>query len=61
MTNDFQTIAALVVVAITAAWMIARALSKRRKPGCGGGCACPSQDQARRTGRIGRIGRTGRL
>jgi hypothetical protein len=40
MTTDFQTIAALVVVAITATWMIARSMSKGRKPSCGG---CPSQ------------------
>lgn len=44
MTSDFQTIAALVVVALAATWMIARAVSKRGKPGCGGGCACPTQD-----------------
>jgi hypothetical protein len=65
MTTDFQTIAALVVVAITAAWMIARALSKRRKPGCGGGCACPSQEknwkkreESADSGRIGRRWKT---
>jgi hypothetical protein len=44
MSAEFQTIAALVVVALTATLLIARALSKRRKPGCGGDCACPTQD-----------------
>ena len=32
MTTDFQTIAALVIVAITATWLVARAISKRRSP-----------------------------
>ncbi|MGH7956628.1 MAG: hypothetical protein ACREH8_06420 [Opitutaceae bacterium] len=47
MTADFQTIAALVVVAITATWMVARAIAKGRKPGCGGDCACPTQELKR--------------
>ena len=47
MSSDFQTIAALVVVAITATWLVVRAVSKRRKPGCGGGCACPTQELKR--------------
>jgi hypothetical protein len=44
MTTDLQTIAALAVVAITAIWMIAHAVSKRSKPGCGG---CPSEKKSR--------------
>jgi hypothetical protein len=47
MPADFQTIAALVVVAVTATWMIARAVSRRRKPGCGGECSCPTQELKR--------------
>jgi len=47
MSADFQTVAALVVVALTATWMVARAISKRRKPGCGGDCACPTQELKR--------------
>jgi len=47
MSSDFQTIAALVVVAITATWLVARAIAKRRKPGCGGDCSCPTQELKR--------------
>lgn len=39
----FQTIAALVVVAIATVWLVARTFGKRRGSGCGGGCACPTQ------------------
>ncbi|MES2694282.1 MAG: FeoB-associated Cys-rich membrane protein [Verrucomicrobiota bacterium] len=42
MSADLQTIAALVVVALAATWLIARALAKRRS-GCGGGCGCPTE------------------
>ena len=44
MTAEFQTIAALVVVALAATGLIVRTLLKRRKPGCGGGCGCPSSE-----------------
>ncbi|WP_414662424.1 FeoB-associated Cys-rich membrane protein [Horticoccus sp. 23ND18S-11] len=47
MSSDFQTIAALAVVAVTAVWMITRAVAKRRNPGCGGGCACPTRELKR--------------
>jgi hypothetical protein len=47
MNADFQTIAAIVVVAITATWMIVRAMRKRSKPGCGGDCGCPTQELKR--------------
>ena len=40
MSADFQTIAALVVVAIAVTWLIVRAVAKRRNPGCGGDCGC---------------------
>jgi hypothetical protein len=47
MSSDFQTIAALVVVALTATWLIARTVAKRRKPGCGGDCGCPTRELKR--------------
>jgi hypothetical protein len=47
MSAQFQTIAALVVVAITATLLVVRAIAKRRKPGCGGDCACPTQELKR--------------
>jgi hypothetical protein len=43
MSPEFQTIAALVVVAITASWLTLRAIAKRKNPGCGGECACPTE------------------
>ncbi|MDP3069695.1 MAG: FeoB-associated Cys-rich membrane protein [Opitutaceae bacterium] len=42
MSAEFQTIAALVVVALAATWLIARAWRKHRNPGCGGDCGCPT-------------------
>jgi len=37
MTPDHQTIAALVIVALVAAWLLWRALFRRGAGGCGGG------------------------
>jgi hypothetical protein len=47
MSSNFQTIAALVIVAITATLLLVRAIAKRRKPGCGGDCGCPTQELKR--------------
>jgi hypothetical protein len=47
MSAEFQSIAALVVVALAATWLIFRTVSKRRKPGCGGDCGCPTQELKR--------------
>jgi hypothetical protein len=44
MNAETQTIVALVVVAIAATWLVLRSLSKRRQPGCGGDCGCPSSE-----------------
>jgi hypothetical protein len=46
-SSNFQSIAALVVVALTVTWLIARMVAKRRKPGCGGDCGCPTQELKR--------------
>jgi cobalamin synthase len=42
MNTETQTLAALAVVAIAAAWLLFRALAKRKTPGCGGDCGCPT-------------------
>jgi hypothetical protein len=42
MNAETQTLAALAVVAIAAAWLLFRALAKRKNPGCGGDCGCPT-------------------
>jgi hypothetical protein len=39
-----QTIAALVLVALAAGWLLWRAVAKRGKPGCGGDCGCPASE-----------------
>jgi len=46
-SSDFQSIAALVIVALAATWLIVRAIVKRRKPGCGGDCGCPTDELKR--------------
>jgi hypothetical protein len=44
MPPDLQTIAALVVVALAAAWLIVRAVRKRKNPGCGTDCGAVSPE-----------------
>lgn len=44
MTSELQTFAALAVVAIAAAWLVRRGLAKKKNPGCGGDCACPTDE-----------------
>jgi hypothetical protein len=44
MSEQFQTIAALIVVAVAVTWLVARAIAKRKNPGCGGDCGCPTSD-----------------
>ena len=42
MTAEMQTFSALALVAFAASWLVLRALAKKRNPGCGGDCGCPS-------------------
>lgn len=44
MSQQIQTILALGIVAVAATWLVARVWAKRKNPGCGGDCACPSND-----------------
>jgi len=44
MNASVQTVAALAVVVLTVAAFVWRAVVKRRRPGCGGGCGCPTDD-----------------
>ena len=44
MSPQIQTFVALAIVAVTAAWLVLRALAKKKNPGCGGSCACPSAE-----------------
>ena len=43
MNSTFQTIAALLIVAVAASGLIWRSVAKRKKPGCGGGCGPTDQ------------------
>jgi hypothetical protein len=54
MSPALQTALALALAAAAAAWLAARALSRRRKTGCGGDCGCPSDDLKERIARGGR-------
>lgn len=42
MSIAWQTPVALTVVAIALAALVRGALARRKKPGCGGGCGCPT-------------------
>ena len=43
MSAQIQTVLALAIVAFAAAWLLRRALAKRRNPGCGGDCGCAAK------------------
>jgi hypothetical protein len=44
MNASVQTIAALAIVAVTIVLLLRGALRKRKQPGCGGDCACPTDE-----------------
>jgi hypothetical protein len=44
MTDNLQTLLALLVVAVAFGLLVRGAWKKRRKPGCGGDCGCPADD-----------------
>ena len=44
MSPALQTIIALAIVALAATWLVLRALAKKKNPGCGGDCGCPTSD-----------------
>jgi hypothetical protein len=44
MPAEFQTYAALAVVAIAATWLILRAVARRKNPGCGTDCGAISPE-----------------
>jgi len=44
MSAHVQTFVALAIVGFTAAWLVGRALAKKKNPGCGGNCACPGSE-----------------
>lgn len=48
MTPTVQTFIALAITAIAVVALGLRALAKRRNPGCGGECGCPSSELKRK-------------
>jgi len=44
MSPVVQTLVALLLVALAVAGLITRTLRKKKSPGCGGDCGCPSRD-----------------
>jgi hypothetical protein len=44
MTAEFQTLIALAVVAVAATWLLSRVFAKKKSPGCGSDCSCPSAE-----------------
>jgi hypothetical protein len=58
MSSDFQTVAALVVVAVTMVALLWRAVAKRRRGSCGGGeCGAISPDVRKLHAQLKRRGR----
>jgi hypothetical protein len=55
MSSEAQTFAALAVVALTAIWLVWRALAKRKQGGCGGGdCGAISPEMRKLQARLKR-------
>lgn len=52
MSPEYQTIAALVIVAMAAIWLVLRALAKRKNPGCGTDCGAVSRDMRKLQARL---------
>ncbi len=42
MPSNWQTPLAILVVLVAAGLIVRGALKKRKTPGCGGGCGCPT-------------------
>jgi hypothetical protein len=54
MTPAVQTVLALALVALAAAWLVRRALVKRKNPGCGDDCGAVSPEMKRLQARLKR-------
>jgi hypothetical protein len=54
MSPEFQTVAALIVVALAAAYLFSRAFRKRKNPGCGTDCGAISPQMRKLQARLKR-------
>ena len=57
MSAQLQTVLALVIVAVAASWLVARALAKRGKGSCGDGCHAVSPEIKRLQARLKKAGK----
>lgn len=44
MNSSTQTIFALAIVVIAVTWLVMRSFAKKKNPGCGGDCGCPTSE-----------------
>ncbi len=56
MSSASQTLAALLIVAVAAVWLVLRSFARRRNPGCGGDCGCASDGLRAKAVRRGKAG-----
>jgi bacterioferritin-associated ferredoxin len=49
-----QTLSALLVVALAAAWLAWRALARKKNPGCGNDCGCASSAAKSKLAKVAR-------
>ena len=54
MTPETQTFVALAIVALVAVWFVARAVAKRKQPGCGSDCGAVSPEMKKLQARLTR-------
>jgi membrane protein implicated in regulation of membrane protease activity len=54
MSPQLQTVLALALVALAAAWLGWRWFAKRKSPGCGGECGCPAVATKSKLAKLGR-------
>ena len=54
MSAELQSFLALAIVALTATWLVARAIAKRKHPGCGDDCSAVSPEIKRLQARLRR-------
>jgi len=54
MNTQLQTVIALLVVALAAAWLVVRALKRKKNPGCGDDCGALSPEVKRLQARLKR-------
>lgn len=52
MSPTLQTVLALAIVVLAAAWLVRRSIAKRKNPGCSDDCGCPATEVKARAAKI---------